>query len=154
MFGINRYDSVQSSACGASPKFVAWEHDLVLPTSASVSHDVDIPRGIRSTPYERVVTAVYFGTCPSSSNSSDAVRRNAILTLLFMDRGTFGGTSACKKKNEGNRYRITSFHASEMKFPLSIIKKRHLLKKERLAENGFDSQFWTIIMVASPQLTC
>jgi hypothetical protein len=100
-----------------------------------VSYDIDIPRGNQNPPYERVVTAVCFGTCPSSScDSSDDARRNAILTLLFTDRGTFDGTSA--RKNEVNRYRIASFHASEMEFPLSTIETRHLFKKERLAENG------------------
>jgi hypothetical protein len=112
--------------------FAPKDHDLMLPTrvrACLTQATRCATSGNRNTPYERVVvTAVDFGSCPSSNDDeSDDVRRDAIRKVLFADRGRFDGRSVCR-----------------MQFSLSTCKTQSLHEKKRLAQNSFDFQVRTV----------
>jgi hypothetical protein len=128
--------------------FAPKDHDLMLPTrvrACLTQATCCATSGNRNTPYERVVvTAVDFGSCPSSNDDeSDDVRRDAIRKVLFADRGRFDGRSVCRKQRK-YRFRIASFYASVMQFSLSTCKTQSLHEKKRLAQNSFDFQVRTV----------
>jgi hypothetical protein len=128
-------------------RFFAPEHDLVLPTRVRACLTMATCCATswnQNTPYERVVTAVYFGSCPSfNDDESDDIRRDAIRKVLFADRGRFDGRSVCRKQRK-YRFRIASFYASVMQFSLSTCKTQSIHEKKRLAQNSFDFQVRTV----------
>jgi hypothetical protein len=129
-------------------RFFAPEHDLVLPTRVRACLTMATCCATswnQNTPYERVVTAVYFGSCPSfNDDESDDIRRDAIRKVLFADRGRFDEKSVCRKQRK-HRIRIASFHASALQFSLSNFKIPSLHQKEWLGQNSFNFQVWIVI---------
>lgn len=160
MFGLNRLVCfVQSLSYGASPKVVASEHDLVLRTRVRVRLTMAtsyLNRRYQNTPpYERVVTAVNFGSCPRfnihNNDESDHSRRGVLRKLLFADRGNIDSEAQCRIKKISHRVFSTRPRCDSCFRPF---KPRNFHHEERLAQNGYDFQVWKSNMAASPHLGC